>query len=87
MREDVEEVRRQIPTLNDITQFLHCAKCIKELSEKKIPLSPQQYAKVEFGFTSRGVQLWCIRHDLNIIHIDFGDQKLRANTSAATSAQ
>jgi len=79
----VGEVQRQIPTQNGITQLMHCPRCVKELGERKIPLSPQQYAKVEFGFTSRGVQLWCVRHNLNIIHIDFGDQKLRANTSAS----
>lgn len=78
---------RQIPIRNSITQSVHCSKCVKELAEQKIPLSPQQYAKVEFGFTKWGVQLWCSRHNRNIIHVDFGDQKLYANMSASWSTE
>lgn len=76
---------RPIPNTNSIIQYLHCGQCIKDIKEKVIPLSPQQYAKTEVGFSELGIQIWCLRHNLNIAHIDFGGQKLRANTSALYS--
>lgn len=47
---------------SDIQMFFHCNKCLKEAS---IP----QY--IEVGFTEVGIQVWCRRHNLNIIHINF----------------
>ena len=33
--------------------------------------SPREYAQLEFGFTKPGVQVWCKRHEVNVMHIDF----------------
>ena len=38
--------------------------------------SLQDYSKIDAGFTDRGIQLWCQRHQVNICHIDFEGKKL-----------
>ena len=38
--------------------------------------SLQDYSKIDAGFTDRGIQLWCQRHQVNICHIDFEGEKL-----------
>ncbi|MFH1392043.1 MAG: hypothetical protein ABIH20_07055 [Candidatus Diapherotrites archaeon] len=52
---------------NEIKQYFHCEKCLKELPPGK---SPEEWQQIETGFTDKGVQVWCKRHDTNIIHID-----------------
>lgn len=67
---------------NQIDMFVHCSKCVKELTDmakltkdKKPPVSPREYIRVEVGQTPHGLQVWCIRHELNVIHLDFtGEQ-------------
>ncbi len=48
--------------------FMHCGKCIDEVQEID-GTSPQNYARIGFGYTETGVQLWCNRHDESIMHI------------------
>ena len=38
--------------------------------------SLQDYSKIDAGFTERGLQLWCQRHQVNICHIDFEGNRL-----------
>lgn len=64
---------------NCINLYFHCAECLKEVPEG---VAPKEYQKIQAGSTDRGVQVWCLRHDLNIIHIDFEGQVHPANTSA-----
>lgn len=67
---------------NQIEMFVHCQMCVKELTDmakltkdKKPPVSPREYIKVEVGQTPHGLQVWCIRHEANVIHLDFtGEQ-------------
>ena len=77
---------REIPNTNKITTFLHCAKCINELQEKaqkkEIIASPKMYARYEVGYTPIGIQVWCLRHNCNILHMDLEGQKHPANVSA-----
>ena len=63
---------------NEIIGYHHCGLCIKELPPNT---SPQEYARIQSGFTPRGVQIWCNRHDVNIMHIDFQGQQHPANTT------
>ena len=56
------------PRDNCIIAFLHCELCIKELPHG---ISPSDWASTEIGFTEVGIQMWCKRHDCNIIHINF----------------
>lgn len=53
---------------NEIGMFMHCRRCLLELP---INESPAGYARLAMGFTPVGVQVWCERHDINVVHIDF----------------
>jgi hypothetical protein len=68
-----------IPNTNEIMMFLHCKIC---LSEKPNDVSPEQFQSVSVGFTELGLQVWCKRHDCNVVHIDFQGNKHPANTTA-----
>lgn len=56
-----------------VAMFFHCAKCLKELPPG---LSPREWAHLEVGWTAKGVQVWCIRHELGVVHLDFLGQKI-----------
>lgn len=56
-----------------IEEFFHCKECMAELPENE---SPMDYQKIQAGWTEQGVEIWCTRHDLKIIHIDFEGQKI-----------
>lgn len=58
---------------NEIIAYIHCGKCLEELPKKT---SPKDYSMVQCGWTKKGFQVWCNRHDLNIIHADFKGQKV-----------
>ena len=44
-------------------------------------LSPREYAQLEVGFTKLGIQVWCRRHGVNVLHMDFKGRKFPANTT------
>lgn len=56
----------------EIVEFFHCKECLAELPEGE---SPRDYQWVQSGWTAQGLEVWCVRHDLKIIHIDFEGQK------------
>ncbi len=64
---------------NAIGMYMHCGKCVEELKDKTFDSdsaeSPRSYARYEFGYTKVGIQVWCVRHDCNVVHIDFEGQK------------
>ena len=43
--------------------------------------SPQTWSQLEIGWTRLGIQVWCRRHELNILHMDFEGHKHPARTS------
>ncbi len=57
-----------IRTTEQIGQFFHCGRCIRELPSGE---SPQSYQRMQVGFTTIGIQIWCVRHDCNIAHVMF----------------
>jgi len=57
-----------------IESFFHCSECMKEIPDDE---SPMTYQHIQAGWTIEGFQVWCVRHDLNIIHLDFEGQKHR----------
>ncbi len=59
---------------NKIVKFFQCGLCCEEVPEG---VSMQEYALYECGWTVEGFQVWCRRHDANIIHMDFEGQKHR----------
>jgi len=52
---------------------MHCKKCLDERGES---ISPRDYASFEFGYTKKGFQLWCTRHEENVLAIDLMGQKV-----------
>ena len=66
---------RSIPATKKITVFFHCKRCLAEGFK-----SDEQ--QMEVGYTPLGIQVWCKRHDLNILHMDLQGCKHPANTTA-----
>jgi tetratricopeptide (TPR) repeat protein len=78
---------------NNIETYYHCKICINELqnstSTKDLSMidpklseyTPQTYARLEVGLTKQGFQVWCVRHNLNVIHIDFKGQEVDIETT------
>lgn len=55
-----------------IGAFFHCARCFDEWKAKvegTENLSPADYQQIEAGWTEDGVQVWCKRHNINVIDI------------------
>lgn len=52
----------------EIRMYYHCKRCLEELP---IGTSPVEYQRIEAGATDKGFQVRCLRHDINILHIDF----------------
>lgn len=63
---------------NEIKLYMHCALCLTELPSGS---SPQSFGSLEAGWTPDGLQVWCKRHDVNVINIDFEGQQHPANTT------
>jgi len=58
---------------NKIHMFIHCKLCLDEFySSKPSDLSPREYAQIEVGWTKPGFQIWCKRHEVNVMDVDFG---------------
>ena len=75
----------EIENTDEIEMFIHCTKCVREYKaddEINSKLTPKDYADTQAGWTIRGIQIWCNRHDCNILHIDFEGTKHPANTTA-----
>ena len=66
--------------LYNITENLVCGQCHEEycagLTDSR---SLQQYSMLDVGLTDIGLQVWCRRHDVNVVHVDFGGKKLEAD--------
>ncbi len=75
---------RNIPVTNKIEAFFHCSQC---LDEKPDILSPREYANLEVGWTKLGFQVWCKRHECNVMHIDFQGIKHPANMNIVKARQ
>ena len=62
-----------MPNHSSITMFFHCKEC---MVEKPPSVAPREWARLEVGWTEKGVQVWCVRHNMNVAHIDFLGQKV-----------
>lgn len=65
-----------------IEAYLHCGKCLDELDKGEIDASPKEYQQIQVGWTVEGLQIWCLRHNCNVVHIDFEGKTHPANTTA-----
>lgn len=62
-----------------VVKYMHCAVCLRE---RPADTTPQDWADLSVGWTRWGLQVWCNRHECNVIHIDFEGHKHPANTEA-----
>lgn len=63
-----------------INQQIVCAKCEEEfLSGSTDSSSLQDHTKFDVGFTDIGIQVWCRRHDTNVVHVDFEGRERKAD--------
>jgi hypothetical protein len=69
----------RVENTNEIVGYSHCAKCVKSIPDG---VSPKEWASFEVGWTRRGIQVWCKRHECNVVHIDFEGHKHPANVTA-----
>jgi len=66
--------------LRRIREPVVCAKCAEEVANGAAgAVSMREYGRLEMGFTERGLQVWCLRHDLNVLHLDFAGERLEAD--------
>lgn len=61
-----------------ITAYMHCALCSAELLAG---VSAQQFRQLDVGWTEKGFQVWCTRHHVNVMHVDFQGAKHPADTT------
>ena len=52
---------------NSITGYIHCAQC---LEERPHYMSAAEFARLNIGYTPYGIQVWCLRHNMNVYHLD-----------------
>jgi hypothetical protein len=62
-----------VKSKNVIGMYFHCKMCLEELPKTESPMS---WSRTQCGWTSKGVQVWCIRHDTEIVHLDLLGQKI-----------
>lgn len=69
---------------NHIKMFIHCRLCA---IEKPDNISPKDWAQLSVGWTDEGLQVWCNRHECNVIHIDFEGIKHPADIGTPNEKQ
>lgn len=66
---------------NEIAMFMHCSMCLNEWKgQGGVGESPKTYSRLSVGWTPKGMQVWCDRHEVNVLHVDFEGAKHVANT-------
>jgi hypothetical protein len=73
-----------VPNTNEIQGYLHCALCLEESEH-------QTYTQeLEVGRTKYGYQVWCKRHDCNVLHVGIkqnGEVILNKSRASRTPAK
>ena len=73
-----------IPNSLSIGAYMHCRRC---LSERPADESPNSYARLAVGMTKEGLQIWCNRHECNVMHVHFQGIRHPANMTAPQTAE
>lgn len=69
---------------NNISGYIHCGLCLKEIPEG---ISPKHFQRVNVGWTKEGLQVWCVRHNCNVMNIDFEGHTHPADTTIPKNKQ
>ena len=76
IKNEEQDISKLEHLLNQIDEIIVCTKCSNEFNAGRTDAkSLLDYSKIDVGFTERGIQLWCQRHQINICHINFNGQK------------
>ena len=60
-----------------IEQPIVCSRCADDVTEgRAAAVSMADYMRLDVGFTPKGLQVWCRRHEANVVHIDFEGREL-----------
>ena len=59
-----------MPDISDIIAYFHCKTCLEEIPEG---VSPAEWSDQQAGWTMYGLQVWCNRHNKNIIGLEFNE--------------
>jgi len=82
--------RKPVSNLNEISTYLHCGRCGAEFMSKNNPATVGQslatWARLAVGWTPAGLQVWCERHQCNVVHIDFEGVRHPANVTSRADA-
>mgnify|MGYP006188411573 CR=1 FL=1 len=71
-----EDIKNLEYLLYKIKEPVVCTKCSDEfIAGTTDARSMQEYMKVDLGFSDRGFQVWCQRHQVNVCHINFENKK------------
>jgi len=71
-KKKVEVEKPELSNEDQIFAFIQCGLCVEELLAAEGPeVSPRDYARLEAGWTPRGLQIRCVRHECNVLNIDF----------------
>lgn len=70
----------QLPNTFGIKHVLECKRCVETCPHGTLL---QDYLRVTVGLTAFGMQVWCVRHQCNVIHVDFRGARLPVNSTAA----
>ena len=54
--------------MNEITTYFHCQKCVDGGMN---PQSFRESTNVSVGFSEIGIQVWCERHQEEVLHLNF----------------
>jgi hypothetical protein len=54
--------------LNGIVAYFYCKKCQEEMPSVT---STKDWSRLSVGWTKAGIQVWCDRHDCDIMSLDF----------------
>ena len=66
--------------LNQIKEPIVCVKCADEFSKGSTDYkSLQSYSNLDVGYTDRGLQIWCRRHEVNVCHFKFSNKPPEAD--------
>src|SRR5262245_65797089 len=75
-----DRAERDIPVTEAIGRYFQCGQCLDELDTLHVSTSPREYARVNVGTTPFGIQVWCVRHEVNVVHfrIDYDRRTVQA---------
>ena len=59
---------RFAPLKNEIMGVMHCKKCLDEKPNGDRE-DHGDYAQLDIGWTPEGIQVWCRRHDTNVLSL------------------